>query len=99
MAYNITALGNADTLSGLIIVANDAVEGILIGLFMFAVFFVMLMALKKWDFDAALLSSSFSCFILSMILSYGGFLNLIFPLVFLAMAGLTALYMFTAKKE
>lgn len=93
MTYNMTELAAADTVYDLMVYANNSTGSILLALFVMAVFFVMLMVLKKWDFDSALLVSSFSCFVLSAILVYAHLLALVWALVFLIMAGFTAFYM------
>ena len=98
MASNLTILQEADTMGKIAIYANNASNGILMGGFMIAIFFVMMFVLKRWDFDDALLSSSFVCFILSSILAYSKLLNIIFPLGFLAITAFTALYVFVAKR-
>lgn len=93
MTYNMTQLAASDTAQELVVYANDATDGILFALFVMAVFFIMLMALKKYDFDSALLVSSFACFILSAILVYAELLALIWALIFLIIAAGTAFYM------
>jgi len=89
--YNMTQLQQATTVSGLFQYANDATGGIMIGLFMIAVFFVMLMMFLKHGFISALLASSFICFLLSGILAYGGLMKIVFPILFLLLAGGTSL--------
>ena len=99
MAYNMTALQDATTVGKLFVFANNSTGGVLSGLMMLAVFFIMLFSLKRWEFGDALLASSFVCFILSAVLSYAGLLNLLFTLGFLAIMSLTAFYMFVVKKS
>jgi len=96
--YNITALQEADTVFGLLEYANNSTEGMLMGGFMLAIFFVMLMVLKKWDFIDSLAASGFVCFILSSILVYGKLLNMVFPIMFLGITAFTALYMYTLRR-
>ena len=97
--YNMTTLQNADTILKLITYANDSSEQILMGLLMIGIFFILLMALKRWDFDDGLVISSFVCFILSSLLTYAKLLNIIFPLAFLALAGFTAFWIYTVKRN
>jgi len=99
MTYNMTILGNAENFSDLLIYANDSTSQILVGSFMLGIFFIMLMKLKTYDFDSALLASSFSCFVLSGLLVYAGLLNLIFPLVFLALMAFDMFYMVVIKRN
>jgi len=98
MPANMSELAGIETLSGLVIFANTAAEGVLFGGLMIAIFFVMLMILKKWEIEKALLASSFSCFILSMFLTYAKVLNLVFPLVFLIVMAFTLFYLFVTKR-
>lgn len=95
MTYNITALQNSDSLIELTSYANTVAENALMGMFMLAIFFVMVMVLKKWEIEKAVVVSSILCFVLSCILVYADLLSFIFPIAFLALAGLTTLYMYT----
>lgn len=96
--YNLTSLQQAADVSDIFIYANTNTGGLLIGLGMLSIFFIMLLVLKKWEFTDALLVSSFISFILSSILSYGQMLNFMFPLTFLLIAAFTAFFVYTAKR-
>lgn len=91
--YNMTALGQVGSIYELVVYANNSADQILLVLFVMAVFFIMLMVLKKWDFDSALLVSSFVCFVISIMLVYAELIALIWALVFLIIAAFTALFM------
>ncbi len=93
-SYNMTTLGNAETVAELFLYADTAANNILFGLILFALFFIMLMVLKRWEFDKALLSSSFACFILALILSFASLLNFIFVLLFLMIMAFTGFFMY-----
>ena len=97
MAYNLTELANADTIYKLVVFSNNASNTLLISLLVLALFFVMLMALKRFEFDAALLVSSFVCFIISALFVYAELLSLIWALGFLIVAAFTAMFMFIFK--
>jgi len=90
--YNITGFTNAETVADIVVFANESTGNILFGLFILALFFIMLMTMRKYEFTDTLLTSSFVCFVLSAILSYGGFLNILFPIGFLAILSFTTLY-------
>jgi hypothetical protein len=92
MTYNLTLLQEAETIYKVFVYADNASGNIMVGLFMIAIFFVFLMALKRYSFTNALLASSFVSFILSLFLTYANLLNFMFPLFFLITASLTALY-------
>lgn len=95
--YNLTNLTNADNLGDVMLFSNEVTGGVLIGLLLVAIFFIMLMALKRWEFANALLASSWVSFLLGIVLSYGGFVNILLPLGFLAVAAFTALYIYTTQ--
>jgi hypothetical protein len=97
--YNMTQLQEVDSIYKLVLYANGATGEILLVLFLMAVFFVMLMALKKYEFDNALMVSSFSCMIISMIFVYIHLIALIWALVFLIMTAFTAFYLFGIKNN
>jgi len=97
--YNLTNLTNGSGMGDVALFANNASDGILYGLGIIAIFFIIFMALKKSsDFAEALITSSFLCFIISGILVYGGFLNIIYVLVFLILTAFSALFMWSQKK-
>ena len=98
LTYNMTALQEVDTVYKLFEYANISSEYSLFGLFMVAIFFVMLMVLKKWDFLDALITSGFVCFVLSSILTYGKLLNMVFPIMFLGITAFTGLYLYAVKR-
>lgn len=96
--YNLTLLKDADLVSDIFTYANDASNGTLFGIFTIVIFFTMLLIFKKWEFDEALLSSSFLSFVLSAILAYGGFVGIIYPLAYLAITAFTTFYVFVVKR-
>lgn len=96
--YNITPLQNAENITGIVTYANTVTDGAMSILMILAVFFILLLILKRWSFEDALLTSSFICFILSSFLTYGKFLNFMFPLAFLIMTALTALYVYVTRR-
>ena len=98
MAYNLTALENSQNLYDVVKFANDSTGGTLVLGMMLATFFVLLMVLKKWEFEDALLSSSFVSFILSSLLVYAELLNPMWAFGFLAITAITAFYGTVLKK-
>jgi hypothetical protein len=95
--YNLTALQNVTTVVELVAYANTVTNSLLLTLFVMSVFFIMLMALKKWDFDASLLVSSFVCFMISAMLTYAHLMPMLWTLVYLIIAAFTAFYMQLSK--
>jgi len=98
-AYNISLLEEAETVLDIVNYANVSSNQVLFGLFMVGIFFVMILALKKWDFEDTLLSASFVCFVLSLLATFADLLNIIFPLMFLALAAFTAFYSYITKRN
>lgn len=97
MMFNTTTLANADTFYKLVVYANDSTNQILFALFVMSVFFIMIMALKRWEFDNAILVSSFICFVISIMLNYAQLMPIVWGLVFLCLTAFTALYVFAIK--
>ena len=97
--YNLTNLTNAVDMGDLASYSNTASEGILFGLGTIIIFFLMLLSLKvNNDFDDALIVSSFICFVLASILTFGKYIHIIFPLGFLILSALTGLLMWATKR-
>uniref|UniRef100_A0A6M3K0I5 Uncharacterized protein n=1 Tax=viral metagenome TaxID=1070528 RepID=A0A6M3K0I5_9ZZZZ len=95
--YNLTNLTSATTIQGIVQFANQTTGNLMMALLMISVFFIMLMVLKRWDFDRALLVSSFASFMLTILLVYAKMVNVVWALVFLIMAAFTAFYMVMSK--
>ena len=96
--YNISLLTTAGNAGALATASNTYSEGILFGMGSIVFFFIFLLALKRSnDFDEALIVSSFISFVLAGILTYGEYLNIIFPLVYLILTALTGFYIWMAK--
>lgn len=98
MAHNLTTLYAAETGSDLVIFANSVTGGVLFGGLTIALFVIMLYVLKRFDFDGALVASSFSCFIISGIATYGGLLNIMYPLTFLAILAFSGLFLWLSNR-
>jgi hypothetical protein len=97
--YNLTELQQADNIGKLLTFSNNATGGILVGFFMIALFFIIMILLvsRRYDFDDILLADSFACFMLSAVFTYGGYLNILFPIAFLTILAFTGFYSFFAK--
>jgi len=92
--YDMTAMTNASSMVGLVDAANLYSGGVMVGMFMIAIFFIMLLVMKKWDFSHSLLAGSLICFMLSLFLVYIHALNFMFSLMFLVIAAFTAFWLF-----
>lgn len=96
--YNLTQLQAADTVSDVFIYSNDMSQGVLAGLFLIAVFFVLLIAMKRFEFAKALLSSTFACFVLGLFLRNTGTIAFFLCVLFGVGFAFTVLYVFITKK-
>jgi hypothetical protein len=99
MTYNLSILTNTTGVPDLAYAANVFSGNVLFSFFSIGIFFVLLFILKRFDFDKALLASSFISFVLAAFLTYGGFLSIYFVVAYLAMAAFTALYIWVAVAD
>ena len=97
LTYNMTALHEVETIFDLVEYANVSTGNILLMLLVVAFFIVMLLSLKNFGFDKAIVTSGFISFVISSMLTYSGFLNMIFPVLFLAITAMTMFYMYAQK--
>jgi len=93
-----TQLQASITIFDLVTYANDATGEILMGLFMIGLFFIILLIMKRTNFEYALMASSGLSFILSALLVYTGLLNFIFPLFLLIIFAMTTLYVYVVNR-
>jgi hypothetical protein len=91
MVYNITQLQAADTIFKVVIYANDSTSGFVAISLLLAVFFITLMALKRYEFSKALLTSSIISFVISLLLNYAHLIHPVWSLIFLIVAAFTAM--------
>lgn len=96
--HNLTTLAGSETVYDLATYANDATDGMLFALMLFAVFFVMLLAVRRTGFEMALLSAGFVCMTIGGVLAYAGFVSMYVVVIFMGITIFSALYMFIAKK-
>lgn len=98
--YNLSLLTEAANVGGVATAANTYSDGILFGMGSLVFFFIMMLALKRSnEFDEALLVSCLISFIISSIMVFGDFVNIIFPLAYLILTAFTALYMWAVKSS
>jgi len=96
--YNMTTLTNADTIFGLVNYANDSSETLLMGLFLIAIFIILMFMFLKWNFENSVLTASYVCFTLSVFLVYIDFLNFYYSLFFLVTMSFAALYNYVVNR-
>lgn len=82
--YNLTALGQSDTIFKLVLYANEASGNYLVGMFILIVFAVVLLKLMATtDFKNSLMTACFVGFTISAIMAFTQLVNFMFPLTFL----------------
>ena len=96
MNYNLTLLHNVTGVGQLVGVANDYADGMLVGLFLLSLWFIGLLAFKRYGFVEGLVVASWVCFLISLPLIYAGWLNLFFVFFYLIIASLGSLYMWAS---
>lgn len=98
--YNTTCIQEAADPGVITQCANTATEGTLFGGLSVALFFIFIFALRKgggWQFDESITVASFACFVLTSVLAFGKFVNIIYPLGFLALLAFSGLYLWVSK--
>jgi len=99
MSYNFTELRAAETVYDLVIYANNSSGQLMMGLILFAVFFVFTLLFKRLGMAEALAGSSYVCFILSLYLSFALLVNFYITLAFLIIAAFATLYLYVKRTD
>jgi hypothetical protein len=97
--YNMTNLTASTNAFDVAKFANEVTGGLFFTLTILALFIILLLILKKWSFEVALMSSTFICTVLSMIGWAGGFLNTKIMLSFVVAFIGCALYIFIVSRD
>lgn len=100
--YNLTNLTSSTTVVGLWNFANEVTNGLITKLFILGLFIILLIitTYQTKDFAKGLLVASFPSFIVSAFLAYPtpSMINLMFPLLFLFVMAMSALYLQVSNK-
>jgi hypothetical protein len=96
--YNLTGLETASTVSDIYVFANQTTNNLLATLFIFSFFIVMLMSMRKYDLDDALLVASWSSFILCLLFMAVNLINFYITTFFLAIGAFVMFYQITLKR-
>jgi len=99
MSYNLTRLANSQNFYDLVVYANDSSEQVLVGLFLFAFFFIFILLFKRFGMDKAIAGSSFICFMLSLTLSYAHLVSFYVVTAFFVILAFAVLYLYTAGNK
>jgi len=95
--YNLTVLQNGQTISDLVSYANVSTGGVLSGLFLAAVFFILMISLRKASFIDSFVASSFICFVLSIFMLIAGFISFYVVLALLLLTAFSLFYLGVTK--
>jgi len=99
MTYNLTGLQTSVNIVDIFIWANGITGQMLFGMFLTAIFFIIMLVLKNEGFEQAIMVSSFICFVLSGFLVFAKLLNFYFMLAFIIILALTAFYVYVVKRD
>ena len=98
MSYNLTTLQNANNIVKLFEFVNGPpTNGLFIPIMLIAIYIIMLMGLKRYGFDNALLVSSWIAFLMSLLLRSAGLISVVFMLAFLFITALITMYKITVR--
>lgn len=95
---NITPLFTITGFGSLVNVANNSTEGHLIGMFIVAIFFIILARLRYYPFEYTVFVATWACFVVSSFLAYVQWINLIYPIAFLVATAMASLYLWFGDK-
>lgn len=90
--YNLTNLTSAENIGDLVYFGNEVTSGIMMGLIVMGVAIVLLVSMKKESLADGLEVVGFIMFLASGVLTFAGLLGIIFPVFFLIVTGLAALF-------
>jgi hypothetical protein len=96
------SLQNATGISDFFRFANSVTTvgggaGIFTGMMLLAIFFIMVLGLKRYGLDNGLLTASWTCFLLSLLLRSADLISIMFVLGFLAITAIITAYKIIVK--
>lgn len=96
--YNLTNLTANPGVVNVVSEANNYTGGVLVPLFVISIYFVLLISYSmKYDFAGGITVASWIVFVLSSLLVFVDFINILFPLGFLLLAAFGTFYLYTTK--
>lgn len=97
--YNLTNVTSATGAGDLIVATNQLTGGILLGLLTLALFIIITLSMvQRYGFAVALLTSSFLNFIIAGVMTTAGFIQIIYPLLYLALMAFSGLYLYMINR-
>lgn len=94
--YNETMLQNTNNVLGLFEYANHVTGDLFMNLLVISMYFIMILALKRYDFVQSIWVSSFVMFLTSSFLAMTGLVTVFMPIFFIAIVAFIALRTYTA---
>ena len=95
--FNITNGSIVDP-GSLLTATNNATNGYLISLFTIVIFVVIMVALLRFGFLKAIVSSSFAVFFISLLFSFADLLNPLFVLAYLIILAFSAFALYLTEE-
>lgn len=95
--YNLTNMTKVTTVAEFVDEVNEGTDGLLFTLILVAIFFIVLMVLKRFEFLEALLSASFVCLVLAALLAWGGLVSSMLALAFLLITAIATSALYLSK--
>lgn len=94
MSYNMTQMQAIDSVGQLFYYANQHSSSFLMGGFLIAFFFILLMKLKRYAFEDALAVSSFFTMLFSLLGTWAGLVNWYYCLFFTILMAVSAVLVY-----
>ena len=95
MTYNETLLIESTTLLGLVEYVNVSTNDMFVMLMVLSMYLILVLALKRFEFVQAIWAASFVMFFISLFLTFANLLNFMFPLFFISIVGIIAIFYYT----
>jgi hypothetical protein len=99
MAYWNVNWSNVTGVYDLVKTTNDVTNEVLISGTILAIFFVMLLTLKRYEFDDALIASSWISSLLSLLATFSGLLSWYWSFVFLSITAVGMALKFIWRRQ
>lgn len=95
--YDLTMLKNAVGITGIMDFLVSITKNQFFGFLLVAIFLIMLGNLRRYGIEAALMTGSYLCFVLSIPLAYIHYVSFYYTIFFLTVAAFSTMYAYVAK--
>ena len=94
MAYNMTELAASNNIYDIVKFANTASGSVLFNFFIVAVFVIIVISLKKYEFKKGFAVASYVCFAISLLFAVSGLVSMATVIVFSLMVAFSSAALF-----